>query len=225
MDKKEYFKQYYQEHKERLVEQKKQWYQKNKERIAEYNKEYQKQYREANNERLTEYQREYHKQYYQNNKERLADYQKEHRNTPFGRAAMLVRAYNCWDKRAGRGKGNLTPQWVHDNILYKPCAHCGAVGWQIIGCNRIDNSKPHTIGNVEPCCYLCNCKLNGNELARQVYQYTLEDELVGVYESVREAARQTGYYSSGICNCCNGKLKHYKGFMWSYVPLDLKKEG
>lgn len=235
MNKKEYQKQYRLKNKERIAEKKKQYYLDNKERIDEY----QKQYRDANKERLAEYNKEYREEnkeriaekrklYREKNKERIAEkkkeYEKQHRKTPAGRASMLVKAYNRLDKIAGRDKGNLTPKYVHDNILFKECVYCGLSDWTKIGCNRIDNSKPHTTDNVEPCCYLCNCKQNGKYMAektsKQVYQYTKDGELVGIYESVAEAARQNGFVHSGIINCCNGKRKTYKNYIWSYVPLE-----
>jgi len=73
-------KQYYQENKERILEQKKQYNQENKERLAEY----QKQYRQENKERIAErdkqrYQKNKERrleqmgQYYQENKERIIE--------------------------------------------------------------------------------------------------------------------------------------------------------
>jgi hypothetical protein len=44
VDKKEYQKQYYQKHKETLLENRKDYYSENKDKILEYNKEYQKDY-------------------------------------------------------------------------------------------------------------------------------------------------------------------------------------
>lgn len=87
------------------------------------------------------------------------DYMQEYRKTPIGRANMLKQRYNSADKQANRGKGDLTAQWIVDNIFSKPCVHCGKTGWDAIGCNRIDDSKPHTIDNVEPCCRECNIKI------------------------------------------------------------------
>lgn len=91
--------------------------------------------------------------------------------TPMGRACSLVCGYNGMDKKHGRGKGNLTGKWVYDNILFKPCAHCGKEGWQVIGCNRLDNSKPHTKDNVEPCCKECNLKLAAKEFIKYNKQF------------------------------------------------------
>ena len=83
---------------------------------------------------------------------------KESKNKELYRAFNLTSAYNQTDRKYGLGKGDLTAQWIVDNIFSKPCAHCGKSGWQIMGCNRLDNSKPHTMDNVEPCCAKCNKK-------------------------------------------------------------------
>ena len=45
-----------------------------------------------------------------------------------------------------------------EDIFTKPCHYCGEEGWEIMGCDRIDNSKPHTPNNVVPCCDKCNRK-------------------------------------------------------------------
>lgn len=136
LDKKEYARKYYQLNKEKLLAKQNEYYKNNK---------------------------DIHKTYYQRNKERIIDYQKEYQieydKTPMARANALLGAYNQADKAAGRGKGNLTAKWIVDNIFTQSCVHCGRTGWDIIGCNRLDNSKPHTKDNVEPCCYPCNIKL------------------------------------------------------------------
>ena len=122
-------------------------------------------------------------------------------NTPKGRASTLLNAYNNRDKKQNRGKGNLTSQWIVENILFKPCAHCGKNGWKIIGCNRIDNDKLAT-----------------KERKTKVYQYTLDDKLVKVWDSQQEC-KKSGFSQSNISNCCNGKIKIYKGYKWSFNPL------
>lgn len=108
--------------------------------------------------------KEWSKQYIQKNKERINDYRKEWRKTTLqGRAEMLLGAYRYKDKTKNRGECTLTSKWIAENILTKPCAHCGESDWTKIGCNRLDNSKPHTPENVEPCCKDCNNKLNYEE--------------------------------------------------------------
>lgn len=128
------------------------------------------------------------------------------------------------DKRAKREDGDLTPKWVFENIFTQPCAHCGKTGWDIIGCNRIDNSKPHTMDNVEPCCWECNAKLNGDDLRNRVsipvYQYTLDGEFVAKYDSATEASLTLfGRQTSHIGDVCRGLRKKAYGYKWSYEPL------
>ena len=57
----------------------------------------------------------------------------------------------------GDDKIDFDARWIVENIYTKPCPHCGETDWHNLGCNRLDNSKPHTIDNVEPCCFHCNC--------------------------------------------------------------------
>ena len=54
---------------------------------------------------------------------------------------------------------------------------------------------------------------------KSVFQYTLKSELVAVYEGRNEAAKITGFDKKCIGNACNGRLKTYKGYIWSYIPL------
>ena len=113
-----------------------------------------KKYAEKHKEELFEYRQQYKKEH----KEEISEYQKKYRKTPYGRAYYLITAYKRDDKKNNRDKCTLTPQWVIDNIFSKPCHYCGETDWTKLGCDRIDNSKPHTPDNVVPCCYSCNCK-------------------------------------------------------------------
>lgn len=101
------------------------------------------------------------KRYHQNRDKEL-EKNREYNRTPMGRAHGLVRAYTQEDKKYNRGECDLTSKWIVDNIFSKPCTHCGVTGWEVIGCNRLDNSKPHTMDNVEPCCGKCNVLLQMN---------------------------------------------------------------
>lgn len=57
--------------------------------------------------------------------------------------------------------------------------------------------------------------------AREVYQYTKNGDLVKKYNSLNEAARENNYLLSNIWACCSkyGRIKTYKGYIWSYKPL------
>jgi len=54
----------------------------------------------------------------------------------------------------------------------------------------------------------------------KIYQYTLEDELVRVYSAINKACNNTEFKSSGISNCARGHRKTYKGFKWTYTPIE-----
>ena len=52
---------------------------------------------------------------------------------------------------------------------------------------------------------------------KTVLQFTLDGDLVAEYDGAREACRKNGFKSSsGIIQCCNGKLKSHKGYLWRY---------
>lgn len=54
--------------------------------------------------------------------------------------------------------------------------------------------------------------------SKKVYQYTLNDELVRVWESTRECG-ENGYSQSTVSECCNGngRYKTHKGYKWKYA--------
>lgn len=135
-----------------------QYYLKNKEKILKTANDYYK----NNKEKV--------KDYYNKNKEtiivRQTEYNKEYKNTPMGRALKLVAAYKTSDDIANRGECTLTAKWIVENIFSKPCAHCGLLDWHKVGCNRLDNAKPHTPDNVEPCCFMCNLNEENKEMIR-----------------------------------------------------------
>ena len=145
-------------------------------------------------------------------------YEQKNSNTKERRAHNLVSSYNREDKKHHRGKCTITAQWIINNIFTKSCVHCGETDWHKIGCNRIDNSKPHTEDNVEPCCHDCNNRLEWNEHKKQVFQYTLNGELVNVWECAKEAEKY-GFVSDCIYRCCSGKYKTHNNYRWSYTPL------
>lgn len=62
-------------------------------------------------------------------------------------------------------------------------------------------------------------KERGEKQEKRVYQYTLDGKLVAVWKSAKEAEKQLGFAQSHISSCCNGKLKQYKGYIWSFAPL------
>ncbi len=174
------------------------------------------QWKEKNKEKTKEYWRKWREAH----KEKQKMYDDNYRNTKIGRATSLLKDYNRHDLEMGRGQGDLTREWIVENILSKPCAHCGQNDWKKIGCNRLDNSKPHTKDNVEPCCLKCNVILaadwNRIKQSKKVDQLDLETgEIVKVWNSVTEV-KEGGFNAGNVSACCRGILKKSKGYGWRF---------
>ena len=56
-------------------------------------------------------------------------------------------------------------------------------------------------------------KANG----KKVRQYSMDGDLLGVYDSCASAARITGLNRQGINNCALGKTKSSGGYIWKWV--------
>ena len=69
---------------------------------------------------------------------------------------FVVHAYRKADSLANRGECTLTEEWVVNHIFNSKCVYCGESDWKKLGCDRIDNSQPHTPSNVVCCCGKCN---------------------------------------------------------------------
>lgn len=55
---------------------------------------------------------------------------------------------------------------------------------------------------------------------KTVYQYDLNHKLIRTFESAQEARKSLGVNTvSGIANCCNGHVKTFRGYIWSYEML------
>ena len=52
-------------------------------------------------------------------------------------------------------------------------------------------------------------------LSKPVLQLSLSGDLIREWPSTQECGRN-GFDQGAVCKCCNGKLPHYKGFIWKY---------
>lgn len=68
-------------------------------------------------------------------------------------------------------------------------------------CKRISESKKGKI----------NIKLR-----KPVIQFTLDGDVVNMFNSIKEASSETGIHPTDITMCCKGKRKHAGGFIWKY---------
>jgi hypothetical protein len=164
-------KKYYDEHRDTILEKRGKYYLEHKSEIQEY----QNEYRIANKDRLKEYR-------LQNKEERktsqdawllehpgyMAANSQKYRSTKPGRAAAIIHRYAQNDIYHNRGKCTLTREWVVDHIFSSSCAYCGDSDWTHLGCDRIDNSLPHTPENCVCACGICN-------MERQIQEMSIEE--------------------------------------------------
>lgn len=119
--------------------------------------------------------RENKKRWYQEHREERAEYKKRFYQTPYGRAQHLINAYRQSDRQLNRGECTLTAKWVVDNIFNRSCLYCGESDWRELGCDRIHNSKPHTIENVVCSCEKCNKKRKKMDILDYAYSIGAKD--------------------------------------------------
>lgn len=67
---------------------------------------------------------------------------------------------------------------------------------------------------------------NRQDQSKQVYQYSLDGELVVIWQSTAECGRN-GYTQSAVAKCCKNCFNIegnniYKGYIWSYTPINQK---
>ena len=153
-------------------------------------------------------------------------YNEYYSHTLRGSSIKLWHMYVYADKEKGRISDKLPEDyididWIIEQRL-KGCAHqeeCGTTDWHKIGINRLDNSKPHIKSNCEPCCAKCNRRLQDNAgKQRQVQQIDPKTkEVVAIYQKINDAAEAICGNHSHISNCCQGKRKTHKGYIWKYA--------
>ena len=61
--------------------------------------------------------------------------------------------------------------------------------------------------------------------AKQVNQYDKNGKYITSYPSTGIAAKAVGGSNSHIGECCRGKIKTYKGFVWRYVEDIISPSG
>lgn len=97
--------------------------------------------------------------------------------TKEGLAGYRLNAYRKMDKRKGF-ECTLTREWIITNIFTdKKCVYCGESDWAKLGCDRVDNSKPHTPDNVVCCCGSCNSSRNRKPFIDFFYEKYMESIL------------------------------------------------
>lgn len=97
------------------------------------------------------------------------------------RSKMLIASYRYRDKKRFNKEIDLDVDWFIDNIFNSKCIYCGETNWRELGCDRIDNNKPHTKDNVVCCCSTCN-RMRGDD-------FTI-DEFLRIGKLIKEIYNQ-----------------------------------
>lgn len=119
----------------------------------------------------SEKRREQWKRYRERKREKIlakkAEYRETHKNvindyivSPNGRAHRLVADYKIADVEANRGVGDVTPDYITNVLFPMGCYWCGEKDYTKLGCDRIDNTRPHNMDNVVCSCTRCNVRRN-----------------------------------------------------------------
>ena len=58
-----------------------------------------------------------------------------------------------------------------------------------------------------------------NHRHKQVYQYDENHNFIQIWDSVMDIERNLHIRSGHISECCNGKRKKVKGYIWKYEPI------
>lgn len=148
------------------------------------------------------------------------------------KAQKLLARYNSLDKEKFEVVNDLTTEWLMENIIKSECIYCGEKNWNRLGCDRIDNTKPHNKDNIVCSCGRCNVmrgdrfsvedmKEIGETIKRiekrntiyqiakkkgkQVAKIDKDGNIIRIYPSTVETA------VDGYNRCCVGKAcKSYK---------------
>lgn len=155
-------KEFYENNKEKILADRKEYRENNKEKVKEANRKW----REDNK----DYVKAKHQQYYLDNQEKLKEKNKErydpdkqkewwfkYNNTKRGKANHHSSHYKSMDLKKGLDPShNVDGDWIMENIFNSSCIYCGDNNWKHLGCDRIDNTKPHTPDNIVCACGICN---------------------------------------------------------------------
>lgn len=89
--------------------------------------------------------------------------------------------------------------------------------WNRPSFDRLDDSKPYSISNIQVMNSYDNLKKQGNN-PKPVRQL-LDGDVIAEYTSILEVERKLGYPQgkSKISLVCKGIRKSYKGFTWEFV--------
>ena len=99
--------------------------------------------------------------------------------------------------------------------------------------NRLDDYKTYSLDNIEVITWEEHQrktqsdrtirKGKNKKIWRAVVQLDIEDNLIDVYENIKQTS-DFGFNISAVGNCCRGVVNKHKGFKWSYLSDYMTKK-
>ena len=83
-------------------------------------------------------------------------------NDMSSRAKSMCSTYKSLDRNKGFDVSNNIEYQYMLELWKNGCVYCGETDWHKLGCDRVDNSKPHSVDNVVCSCKDCNWIRNAN---------------------------------------------------------------
>ena len=86
-------------------------------------------------------------------------------------------------------------------------------------CKKLSESKKGTKLSEQTKQKIKNTRLTGsdNPRSKRVAQYDFDNNLINIFSSISDAARECNTFHSSISACCNGKKQTSGGFKWKYI--------
>ncbi len=139
---------------------------------------------------------------------------------------------NLWKNRKRKGclVHRLVAQTFLPNPEGKPCINHKIEGKKGKKINMVIFNEDGTIDKKRTTIEWCTAKENNDygthnervsktmtngKLSKKVLQFSLTGELIREWPSTAECERN-GFNKGKVSECCNGKRKTYKGFIWKY---------
>lgn len=80
---------------------------------------------------------------------------------------------------------------------------------------KISESNKGKIVSEETKLKISKSQINDLKKSKKVAQYTLDGELIKIWDSANECGRN-GFSQGSVSACCRGELKSSKGYIWKY---------
>jgi len=156
------------------------------------------------------------------------------RHTRDGFIASLYNSQVSRSKKRGHAKPSYTKSelsaWVYGQVnfdsLYLNWVNSGYSRDKAPSVDRADDYQGYSLSNLLRICtsrensdrsYLDRKEGLSNKTNKEVTQRRLDDTIVAKYHSASKASRETGISLGAISECANGKIKHARGYRWTYT--------